>query len=92
MASLIGEVVFDYNSYNGAYVIGYDSLMFESRWTEGNDSCIYVYNEASSIHGVALCHGAISISQVQNARALDYSSRCRCPLLGEVIRMTSRNS
>ncbi len=85
MVSLIGEVAFDYNSYNGAYVIGYDGLTFETRWSAGSDSCIYVYDEASSIQGVALCRGAESISQVQNAQVLDYSSRYRLSLLGEVI-------
>ena len=85
MVSLIGEVAFDYNSHNGAYVIGYDSVAFETRWTDSGAHSIYVYTDASSIHGVALCRRATSISQVQNARVLDYSSRYRCPRLGQVI-------
>ena len=77
MTSPSGDVIFDYSSHNGRYVIGSGELEFETMWTRGSDADIHVYNDPPSINGVALAQGCGSISQVLNARSLDYTSRCR---------------
>ena len=70
MTSPTGEVVFDYSSYNGHYLIGSGELAFETMWTKASDTSIHVYNDPPSINGVALARGCTSISQVLNAETL----------------------
>ena len=91
MTSPIGEVVFDYSSYNGRYVIGCGELEFETEWTKASDTAIYVYNDPPSINGVALARGCTSISQVVNAESLDYTSRARTVSLGRVVVLRNTN-
>ncbi|MDE2875058.1 MAG: TIR domain-containing protein [Gemmatimonadota bacterium] len=85
MTSPTGEVVFDYSSFDGRYVIGSGVLEFETKWTKASDTSIHVYNDPTSIHGVALARRCASISQVQDASSLDYTSRTRTPSLGQIV-------
>ena len=85
MTSLTGEVAFDYSSYNGRYVIGTCKLEFETMWTKASNTSIYIYNDPPTINGVALCRGLESISQLRNAERLDYTSRYRTPVLGDIV-------
>ena len=91
MTSPTGEVSFDYSAYNGRYVIGSGVLEFETMWTKASDTCLHVYNDPSSINGVALAHECRSISQVSDTQALDYTSRSRTPRLGQVIVLRNTN-
>ena len=84
MTSPTGEVVFDYSSYDGRYVIGLGELEFETMWTKAGDTSIHVYNDPPSIYGVALARGCASISEVLSAESLDYTSRARTVSLGGV--------
>ena len=85
MTSPTGEVVFDYSSYNGRYIIGSGVLEFETEWTKSSDTNIHVYNDPPSINGIALAQGCESISQMKSAESLDYTSRTRTPSLGQII-------
>ena len=85
MTSPTGEAVFDYSSYNGRYVIGSGELAFETMWTKASDTSIQVYNDPSTINGIALARGCTSISQVLNAEGLDYTSRVRTAALGGIV-------
>ena len=85
MTSPTGEVVFDYSSYNGRYVIGFGVLEFETKWSSASDTRIHVYNDPPSINGVGLACGCRSISQVESAASLDYTSRSRKPSLGQIV-------
>ena len=85
MSSLTGEPVFDYGNYNGRYVIGSGKLEFETKWTKASNTSIHVYDDAPSINGVALCRTAESISQVERAEVLDYTSRSRTTALGNIV-------
>lgn len=84
MTSPTGEAVFDYSSHNGRYVIGSGALEFETRWSKASDRSIHLYNDPPSINGVAWAPGCRSITQVENAEALDYTSRVRSVPLGGV--------
>ena len=85
MTSPTGEVVFDYSSYNGRYIISSGVLEFETKWSSASDTRIHVYNDPPSINGVALAFGCRSISQVASAASLDYTSRSRRPSLGQIV-------
>ncbi len=91
MTSPTGEVSFDYSGHNGRYVIGSGMLEFETMWTKASDTRIRVYNDPSSINGVALAHGCTSISEVSDAKSLDYTSRSRTPSLGQVVVLRNVN-
>ncbi|MDE0269114.1 MAG: TIR domain-containing protein [Acidimicrobiaceae bacterium] len=85
MVSLTGEVVFDYSNHNGRYVIGYAPLEFETAWSKASNTAIYVYNDPDSINGVGLCPTVGAISEVRQARGLDYTSRYRTPAVGGIV-------
>ena len=86
MTSLFGEVVFNYSNHNGRYIIGRDPLEFETKWTKASKVSIHVYNDPSSINGIALAPSEwTDISQVVNAGSLDYTSRARTPNLGQIV-------
>lgn len=85
MTSLTGEVVFDYSSYNGRYIIGREQLEFETMWTKASNTSIYVLNDPRSINGVALARRSPYIRDVLDAKSLDYTSRTRTPRVGEVV-------
>ena len=91
MTSPVGEVVFDYSSYNGRYVIGSGAAEFETKWSKASNRSIHVYNDPKSINGVALDRDATSIHEVTNAAALNYTSRTRSPATGEVVALRNRN-
>ena len=84
MTSPTGEAVFDYSNHNGRYVIGSGPLEFETRWTKASDTTIRIYNDPSSINGVARATGCMAISMVSNAESLDYTSRARSIRRGEI--------
>lgn len=77
LASWIGQTTFDYESFNGRYVIGDDQYAFETSWSAAGPGSIYVYNDGADINGVAVAHGISSLSDLPDASALDYSSRYR---------------
>ena len=85
MTSPTGEVVFDYSSHNGRYIIGRGQLVFETRWSKASDTSIHVLNDPPSINGVALARGCTSIAQVVNAESLDYTSCVQTPKRGEIV-------
>lgn len=91
MTSLVGEAVFDYSSYNGRYVIGDGNGEFETAWSKESDTSIHLYNDPPSINGVAVPRGLMSIAQVRQASALDYTSRARTVRLGGVAVLRNRH-
>ena len=91
MTAPTGEVVFDYSDHNGRYVIGSGTLEFETKWSKASNTSIHVYNDPSSIYGVALARESTSIAQVTSAKTLDYTSRVRRPRLGEIVVMRNVN-
>ncbi len=86
MSSLAGEAVFDYSNHNGRYTSGRGTLEFETKWSKASNTSIHVYNDPTSINGIAL--GPLewtSISQVVNAESLDYTSRSRTPRAKQIV-------
>ena len=82
---LTGEVSFNYSSHNHRYIIGADRLEFETRWSKAGNGQIYIYEDPSSIHGVAVAQHANSIDEVIHAASLDYTSRYRRPQTGQIV-------
>ena len=91
MTSQVGEVVFDYSSLDGRYVIGSGLAEFETMWSKASNGSIHVYNDPQSINGVALDRNTTSIHGVSNAEALNFTSRSRCPATGEIAVLRNTN-
>ena len=91
MTSPTGEVVFEYSSYNGRYIIGREQLEFETKWTKASDTTIYVLNDPPSIHGVALAKRCAYIREVKNGKLLDFTSRTRTPKRGEIVVLRNKH-
>lgn len=91
MESPTGRAAFDYSSYDGRYVIGSEVLEFETKWSKSSDTSIYIYSDPPSINGIALARACTSISQVKNAKSLDYTSRVRKVDLGKVVVLRNTN-
>lgn len=85
LLSKFGDAAFDYESYNGRYVIGDGPLSFETHWTTAGDGSIHAYNDAPSIQGIAIANGAGSIADIVNAAQYDFTSRIRSPRVGEFL-------
>ena len=86
-----GEVAFDYSAFNGRYIIGRGKLEFETDWTKASNTVIHVYNDPPSIYGVAVCpRDVMWIGNVTNAESLDYTSRSRSPVLGQIVVFQNR--
>ncbi len=79
-----GEVTFDYSAYNGRYVLGSGSSTFETAWSKGSDTSIYLYNDPDGIYGIAIARGATAINEIHDAAVYDYSSRARRLRTGEI--------
>ena len=91
MTSPVGDVKFDYSSYNGRYVIGSGAAEFETNWSKASNRSIHVYNDPTSIHGVAIHHNVSAIYEVTRAATLDYTSRARTPTTGQVVVLRNKN-
>lgn len=92
MTSLVGEVVFDYGSHNGRYIIGSGQLEFETHWTGASDVSIHVYNDPPSIRGVALAPREwTAIQQVVHAASLDFTSDSGMPRVGQIVVFQNAN-
>ena len=91
MTSQVGEVVFDYSSFDGRYVIGSGLAEFETMWSKASNGFIHVYNDPQSINGVALDRNTTSIHGVSNAEALNFTSQSRCLATGEIAVLRNTN-
>ena len=92
MTSLVGEAVFNYSNHDGRYAIGRGTLEFETKWSKASNISIHVYNDPSSINGIALApRDWATIQQVVNASSLDYTSRTRTPRVGQIVVLRNVN-
>jgi hypothetical protein len=80
-----GAVTFDYSNNDGRYVVGAGDMSFETKWSRGGNSSIYVLNDPQSIRSVAIATGIKEIHELRNAALYDTSSRHRSPQLSEIV-------
>jgi hypothetical protein len=83
--SWVGEASFDYESFNGSYVIGDDEYAFETTWSMAGSGSIHVYNDGANVNGVAIAYGISDLSELSDASALDFSSRHRRAKVGDIV-------
>lgn len=86
-----GTATFDYSSHDGRYRIGDGVYLFETQWSKASDTTIYLYNDPSSIRGVALAPRGAELDKIVDASVLDYSSRVRSPEEGRIAVLENNN-
>lgn len=79
-----GSFVFDYSNNNGAYVIGQGDRSFTTKWSKASNAAIHAYSDAQDIDSVGLLKHIDNINDIREIDA-DFSSRCRCPRIGDAI-------
>ena len=86
-----GRVAFDYSNNNGRYCIGSGELMFETHWSKSSDRNIILYNDPHSILTVAVVKDRQQISEIDDARIYDGSSRTRHLKFGQIAVIKNAN-
>lgn len=86
-----GEVTFDYSSFDGCYRIGNGACLFETKWSKASDTSIYCLNDPPSISGVALAPKNAKLAEINDASALDYTSRHRTPEEHRIVLIQNNN-
>lgn len=88
----MGQVSFNYSNYNGKYIIGSDKTQFETKWSKAGGTSIHLYNDPPSIMGIAVVPRKIkSISQIENAENLNYTSRVREVYINQIAVLKNVN-
>lgn len=72
-----GIACFDYSNNNGLFILGDGVSMFGTKWSKASGTSIHVYNNHSSIEGIAIAKGVNNIDEISDALSYDYSSRLR---------------
>ena len=86
------EVAFDDSDFDGRYVIGNGFREFETKWSKASNRSIRIYNDPSSIYGVALApKDWTDFGQVTTAASLNYTSRSRTPRVGQLVVLRNQN-
>lgn len=86
-----GNIVFDYSNNNGHYFIGNDEFLFELCFSKSSDNDIQLLNDPESIHSVSIAKGVNNITEIDDARIYDDSSRIRRPKIGEIAILKNVN-
>lgn len=89
--STTGKVTFDYSNNNGRFCIGLGELMFETKWSKSSSRNIILYNDPPSVLTVALVKDKQEISEIDDARLYDGSSRTRRPNIGQIVVLQNAN-
>ena len=86
-----GEVTFDYSNNNGRYFVGQGELLFELDFSKSSDRCIQLLNDPPGIRTIAIAKGINQITEIEDARTFDGSSRVRRPQIGQVAVIQNAN-
>lgn len=86
-----GTITFSQVDYDGKATIGHDVWQFELQASAGGSDGFYLYNDPSSIKGVAVAYGVAEISDITDADSYDFSSRARMVCKGQVAVLKNRD-
>lgn len=88
---LIGHESFNYMSNNHKFDIGKNDLLFTLQFSKASDTGIHMYSDPPNIDSIALANGCGRIADIQDAAALNYSTRSVTPEEGEVVCLKNNN-
>ncbi len=91
ITSLIADIAFDYEGFNGRYVLGKGEMAFDTEWTTGSNTSIQSSARGENIRGVAVAVGAKSLSDIDDASTYDFSSTWRRPNIGEYLILRNKS-
>lgn len=90
-ASWLGGVEFDYESFNGRFIIGDEGYAFETAWSTGGPGAIHTYNDGANVNGIAIAHGVSGFEGLFDASLLDFTSRSRMAHVGNIVIYRNNN-
>lgn len=90
-SDLNGLASFNYEDNNGKFIIGNGEMLFETMWTKGSDTSIYVYNDPASIRTIAIADGFKEIHEVKDGTVYNTSSRSRSVGINEIVILENNN-
>ena len=89
--AITGTVTFDYSNNNGHFFIGQDELLFELAFSKASDTSIHLYKDPASIESVAVVKDKNNITDIDDARVYDNSSRTRTLRINQIALLQNRN-
>ena len=89
--ALKGAVNFDYSNNNGRFFIGQNKLMFELYFSKASDLRIHLYNDPQSIITIAVVKDKNDITDIDDARHYDGSSRSRTIHINQIALLQNIN-
>ncbi len=90
-ASWIGQVAFDYESFNGRFIIGDEGYAFETAWSTGGPGAIHTLNDGANVNGIAIAHGIPDFGRLFDVSLLDFTSRARMAHVGNIVIYRNNN-
>ncbi len=79
-----GTFEFDYSNHNGVFTIGEGDYQFDTKWSKASNRSIHAYNDSQNIDKIALIKDNVDLQNIKSVDG-DFSSRCRCPKIGQSI-------
>ncbi|MNG01311.1 hypothetical protein D3C84_842840 [compost metagenome] len=89
--AMSGTVTFDYSNNNGKYFIGQGELAFVLELKKSSATNIQLYNDPPEIKTIAIAKGVEHITEIEDARDFDGSSRVRRPRVGQIAVLQNTN-
>lgn len=89
--AMSGTVTFDYSNNDGKYFIGQGELAFVLEFKKSSDTNIQLLNDPPEVKTIAIAKGVEYISEIEDARDYDGSSRIRRPRLGQIVVLQNMN-
>ena len=84
-------VTFDYTDHTGKHRIGTAAYEFETHWSGASGESIYCVADTPTVIGVALAPRGAAISDVIDARALNFTSQYRTVDEGGIVVLQNSN-
>lgn len=89
--ALIGEVSFNYSSFNGHFRIGESQFEFDTHWSKASNTAIHCYTNSTNLRGVALVRQGADFKDIPSVEELDFTSRVRTPEIGRLVVLENCN-
>ena len=86
-----GSLSFSQVDNNGKAIIGKDIWRFDIDTERASANSVYFYNAPKTIKGIAVAQGATDFEDVTDASSLNFTSRSRIVLVGQIVVLKNMN-
>jgi hypothetical protein len=82
--AISGRAAFDYSSHDGFFRFGVGNSEFLTRWSKASNNAIHCYTDRTNL-ALAVAPTGTELGSISDASLLDFTSRVRTPLLGQIV-------